>query len=271
MEQKNHEQLNDTEVIERGLKHKDEAELWSDLIEGSAEWTDEQQAQLWLAYDLARTAHADDRHKDTPYVYHLLRVANRTRYYLNSDDPNVIMATLLHDVVEDHPIGVGSRNYEPGAIPERLISSSEVKRLAPHDRQGMALRQIENLFSVEVAQIVAAVTNVPAEEAPKNYEEKLRAYAHKVQLAIQLPQAWFVKFSDWCDNGVGINYGAEGRSAERNLHFQRKYGMVLPILEQRFLNEDIQILLDPAAKAYVRGQFQRGRERLIVPEDRTAA
>lgn len=265
MEQQGYEhQINRSEVVERGLKHKSEVELWDDLIDGSAQWPEQQQAQLWLAYDLARIAHIDDRHKDVPYVNHLLRVANRVRFYLETDNPNIVIAALLHDVVEDHPIGVGSGNYTPDAIPERLSSSTDVKEMTPRAQQYTALRKIELFFSAEVSEIVSAVTNVPAVEAPSNYEEKLSAYAEKVRTSIQLTEAWFVKFSDWCDNGVGINYGAESRSAERDAHFRRKYGMVLPILEQRFYEEDIQMMLSEPAKAYVRHQFQLGRERLTL-------
>lgn len=248
------------EVRERGLKYKTETELWSDLVEGSMAWPDEQQAQLWSAYELARKAHADDYHKDSPYIYHLLRTANRVMYYLEIDDPEVVIAALLHDVVEDHAEKVASGKYDT----EQLPASSPIESMNQSERQSAALDQITVLFSAGKASIVAGVTNVPSEEKPHDYEAKLRGYVDKITHAIKDPKVWIVKFSDWCDNGVGIIYGAENRSAERNLHFQRKYGMVLPVLERRFEEPDIQAMLSDSAKAYVLEQIRLGRERLIL-------
>jgi hypothetical protein len=71
-----------------------------------------------------------------------------------------------------------------------------------------------------------------------------------------------IKFVDWEDNGLGIVYSDETESAEKMQHFSRKYGMVQPILEARFYQDDIQALLDPTAKAYVKHQFALGKERL---------
>jgi hypothetical protein len=76
-------------------------------------------------------------------------------------------------------------------------------------------------------------------------------------------EVWADKFVDWVDNGVGINHGDQA-DPFRLRHFGRKYGLALPVYEDRFNQPDIQALLDDDAKTYVRECFRLGRERLIV-------
>ncbi len=213
------------------LKGKSQDELARQLIE-SPLWTSDAKGLVSSAYDLALKLHKEDLHKGKPYINHLLRVANRIFSYLHIHDAEVIAAALLHDSVEDHP-----KEINPDAISTK--------------------------FSPEVSKLVATVTNAPSEGKKLSYEEKLVKYASKVEQATSTTDGWIIKFSDWCDNGLGIIHGEEERSLERVEHFQRKYGnSVLNTFERRFLEEDIQARLDPLAKNYVKQQLALGHERL---------
>lgn len=245
------EELELTDPIENlRLKDKTEEELASSLIESYA-WKDEDRHLISSAYELARNLHQHDQYKDQSYVYHLLRVANRINGYLHIDDAEVIAAALLHDSVEDHAAEI----------------SPESSQRDPGLRQQAALEQISGLFSPRTAELVAAVTNDPSQGAELSYEEKLAKYTAKVQKATSTPEGWLIKFSDWCDNGLGIVHGTETLSSSEIAHFQRKYGGdVLATFERRFREPDVQATLDWAAKGYVEHQLTLGHERLLDNE-----
>src|SRR5580658_10914050 len=63
---------------------------------------EQDQRRLNQALDLAARLHAGDRREREPYVNHLLRVAIRIMSHYGVRDPDVIVAALLHDAVEDH-------------------------------------------------------------------------------------------------------------------------------------------------------------------------
>jgi len=238
---------------EYSIKTQELSALKNALYEVASHWDEFHRQQLNRAIVLAETLHADDRHKDMPYIYHVSRAAVRVAWYLEVDDPDVIIATLLHDSVEDHAA-------------ELVGHGQGVEDCTPQELQVAGLQVLEVMFSRRSAIIIAAVTNPPSEQQPDSYEDKLRAYAEKVRAAVVTSEGWLVKFADWCDNGLGIIHDIEGQGG-KHAHFKRKYGMVLPILEARFYEDDIQSMLSEPAKAYVRRQFERGRQRLFVPGD----
>jgi (p)ppGpp synthase/HD superfamily hydrolase len=242
------------------LKNEDTEGLYELLENATADWNPEYQEQLIFAFDIAIRAHANDRHKDRPYVDHVLRVAARILCHMRINDPELIIAAILHDIVEDHPDEIVNATL---FSLEGISSSDEVgDTVSEIDKQKFALHCLEKSFTPRVAKIVALVTNLPHEDKPKDYEKKLQAYAQKIQTATMDRDAWVVKFSDWCDNGLSINYVVAEQSDKRE-HFKRKYGLVLPILITRFKKEDIQAILSPEAKEYVIGQFINGTKRLI--------
>jgi (p)ppGpp synthase/HD superfamily hydrolase len=235
-----------------GLKRMTEQELMNRLHGGAQDWEPIQQERLVAAYELAARLHEDDRHKDVPYIYHLLRVANRLQGYLEVKDPTVIISALLHDSVEDHPA--------------KMIETlgENVQTSDPVELQAAALACIETAFSPDVAALVARVTNPPTPDQPRTYDKGLHAYAEKVESAIETVEGFLLKFSDWCDNGVGVKHDIVGQGVKHD-HFRTKYGLVLPLFETRAAQPDIQAFLTPAAKQYVSRQLELGRQRLRVP------
>jgi (p)ppGpp synthase/HD superfamily hydrolase len=166
---------------------------------------------------------------------------------LHINDAEVVAAALLHDSVEDHAA-------------EICPDSAEQNRFI---EQKNALDIISQQFSPRVAMDVAAVTNEP-KDSKITYDNKLIKYLAKVQQATSTVDGWLIKFSDWCDNAVGIVHnGKEELSPDKIKHFQRKYGEVIDIFEKRFHDSDIQEVLDYQAKAYVEHQLNLGRSRLL--------
>lgn len=242
---------------EFNIKSQELSVLKERLLEVAGEWPEEDARRMQDALRLAEVLHADDRHKDLPYVYHVVRVAVRIALYLEVKDPDILCAALLHDSVEDHPEEIIKLN--------RVFTAEEAAAMSQRERQLEALVVLNERFNPRVAGTVAAVTNQPEADRPNSYEAKIDTYAAKVGSAVTTSEGWLVKFGDWCDNGVGVIHDVEGQG-DKHCHFQRKYGRVLPILEARFYEEDIQQLVSVRAKAYVQRQFARGRERLTVAE-----
>ncbi len=246
---------------EHRIKDKNEEQLLTGLLELGTEngWTDREKAWVESAYALTKVIHREDTHRGLPYTYHLLRNANRVAQYLHITDPEVITAIILHDGVEDHPkdlvkvtfLGTGDQILVPMDLPDDPMRDRE-----------LALEHISVLFSPRIAHMVDLVSNYPEQGETPSYEEFMAKYAAKVEIAVEEVDGWLVKFPDWVDNGLGIVHSGEEQDPEKRLHFSRKYGMVHAILENRFAQDDIQELLDPIAKEYVRHQFKLGLRRL---------
>ena len=74
------------------------------------------------AATLARLAHAGQRYNDTPYTAHLETVAAVLREH-GVDDPELIAAAWLHDVVEDTPVDASAITEEFGARVGAIVSA----------------------------------------------------------------------------------------------------------------------------------------------------
>ncbi len=239
------------------LKDKSEEELFAYLLQSGEMWTEQQRASIEAVYNLASIVHKDDTYKDKPYIYHLLRVANRLTGYLHIKDPEMVIAALLHDSVEDHVLQIIKFTAGSTQIVESLISDD------PHERQRLALTHLGELFSPRVAEIVASVTNAPSPtDSGETYDEWLARYQRKVEQAASTPEGCLIKFSDWCDNGLGLVHSEEPEGSPKLAGYKRKYVLALPVFEHRFQDTDVLDMLDAQARAYVANQLILGRERL---------
>src|SRR5258706_14900256 len=87
--------------------------------------------QLEDALALASQLHRDDRRTREPYLNHLLRTAIRIISYYEVDDVDVLVATLLHDAVEDHPEELaGTNTGDPVAAALGVLATRFNQRVA---------------------------------------------------------------------------------------------------------------------------------------------
>jgi hypothetical protein len=239
------------------LQDLSEEELFQRILASGASWTDEQRGMLTSAYQQTQDYFSEDLHNDKPYVYHLLRNAARAVAYLHIDDPEILTAIILHDSVEDHP----------GKI---LAAAGHV--VIPDDetvQQALALACLSERYSPRVARIVDGLTNPPRDESITwTSEERVQHYADHVEEAVNDPAdgvaIWIGKITDWVDNGLATD--RINVTPEQIEKLRAKYSAILPILEARYLQPDIQALLDPQARANVEHMFVLGRERLFSDE-----
>lgn len=189
------------------------------------------------AADWASRLHAGQRRTREPYVNHPLRVTLRMLVHYRVTDPDVLVAGLLHDVVEDQPWTVtGTERAGPPPVEE-------------------ALAVIARRHDPRVAALVAAVTTPPRPAGA----DRIRHYLdHLTESLAGDPWARVIKLSDFTDNGVGIIHSS-GPIVARSA---RKYDPAVPILRTHLDRPDTPLAAD--VKDHIRGQLDLGRRRFAA-------
>lgn len=184
---------------------------------------------LESARDLALNLHGSDRRGREPYNNHILRGAIRimapTHYGV--DDPDIIIASLLHDSVEDHP----GKLYQIGQQSEADIAKG-------------ALLTISNLYGNNVAKIVEAVSNP---EFDKQGDWKHEYCEHVESSMMAEPKARPVKVSDFTDNGVGIVYSSPNlltHFASKYLPLVNVFRKIIPLADTPLSDKTKDLILD---------------------------
>lgn len=199
---------------------------------------EETQEQLDKALSLVSELHLEDTRSTEPYINHLLRVCMRTKIYYEITDPDILVATLLHDAVEDHAKDI---------IGGDLGSDEE--------NQKAALEVVSALFNPRVTEIISGVTN------PEFSEERDVMEAQYLEHLEDLmengdPGSVIVKLSDFTDNATGIHY-SRGPKLKK---WAKKYLPIVPILQHALLREDLP--LSDEVKEHIHRQLDLTTERL---------
>jgi (p)ppGpp synthase/HD superfamily hydrolase len=162
--------------------------------------------RIMQAADAAARWHVDQRRKGQaaePYINHLLEVACLVTTATDGREPDVVIAALLHDAVED---------------------------------QGIAIEQIAGAYGRKVADIVAEVTDDKSLPKAERKRLQVETAAHKSR------EARLIKLADKTSNLRAIaNSPPPDWSLERRLDYIRWAGEVVvqirgtsPWLEQQF-------------------------------------
>lgn len=190
------------------------------------------EAAVW-----ARRLHGGQRRTREPYVNHVLRVTLRVLCHYRVTDPQVLIAALLHDTVEDQPWAV------TGAPPD-----------GPPPRRA-ALQVIDDRYGVRVARLVAALTN----PEPVAGDDRITRYRHHLSGTVAAePWARVIKLSDFTDNGVGIIHTV-GAKTER---VARKYAPAVAVLRELLHRADTP--LDATVKAHIDRQLDLADHRIAA-------
>jgi (p)ppGpp synthase/HD superfamily hydrolase len=186
-------------------------------------------AVLLDAMELAAQLHSDDRRTREPYLNHPLRTTIRIICYYQVDDVDVLVASLLHDTVEDHP-----------------------EDLAPSGLVPDALAALAARYGARVAELVAAVTN-PAREPGRDRHEQYRE--HVAESLEANPWARVIKASDFTDNGVGVLYSTPAKQHSA----ATKYAPLVPVFRDLIARADTPLTDD--VKAHILEQLDAAEER----------
>ena len=195
------------------------------------------------ALELAARLHRDDRRSREPYVNHLLRVAIRLMHHYQVREPDVIVAGLLHDAVEDHPAELAGEAYTGG------------------DPTRAALAVLADRFGTRVARLVAAVTNPPWDPDRDRNEQYREHLAHSLDGE---PWARVIKVSDFTDNGVGVIHSV-GPKVEA---LARKYRPLVPLFRDLITRADTP--LSAPVRQHILDQLDLAEERFSAILDQPA-
>lgn len=200
-----------------------------------AAFPEESQARLEEALALASELHADDRRTREPYLNHLLRTTVRIMSYYEVDDVDVLVATLLHDAVEDHP--------------EELAGDN------PGDPVVAALDVLAERFNSRVADLVNAVTNPPRDPTRDRFEQYRE---HVIEALDANPWARVIKVSDFTDNGVGLIHSLP----HKHFPMATKYAPLVAVFRELISRPDTP--LADHVKAHILRQLDAAEERFAA-------
>lgn len=138
---------------------------------------------------LGLTLHADDKRTNGHYTDHLMRVTTHLLETLNITDPNIIAASPLHDVFEDHP-----RDLVYALTGEKISDPQKARKIG-HE-------VLARLTNIDVVEIVESVTNPIVMPG----QDKFEVYTNHVdELVENYPKGRALKLADFIDNACGNN------------------------------------------------------------------
>ena len=155
-------------------------------------------SEVQWAFNFSMAMHEGEERKDGPYQNHILRAALWAVREFNVANPEVAKATLLHDVVENHP--------------KRIISelgSGKILQGGTDREQALeTLRRSERLTQQDTLQAIGCLTCPSFEELTSI--GKRQAYARRlIDVTLKQPIATVAKLADRLDNFNGNAYNPD--------------------------------------------------------------
>lgn len=212
------------------------------------DWPDRARYLVDLAESMALEIHSEDKRGKHPYSTHPLRTTIRiaSEDHFGIRDPSLLIASLLHDTVEDH-----ADSYRAIVPPP----SNNIDDKDNIDDKEHALYVIQELFGEPVARIVRAVTGpewpegIPREEKNALYQSHIRDVLHSDK------ESGIIKLSDFIDNFSGQAYNEDPDLAKR---LTQKYLPLVPDFKE-FVEDSTIIPGD--RKDYILKQLDRAKNR----------
>ena len=228
------------------------------------DWDSETKLRVHAALDLARKAHEGQERGPYPYSTHFLRVATRIlsgNHFAIRDQPNLIIAALLHDTVEDRPSELiqsllsDSREGYESTTAELKQQRTTIDTLGREDPFGaalklqlqeQALRSINECFGDEPTSLVASVTNPPSDYLLTKLKRNELYRKHVEILLRDNPFAGIIKISDFIDNAAGLSYNS--KEPEKAKLLAGKYFDLVPIFitfvnDSEYFTDDVKTML----------------------------
>lgn len=186
--------------------------IWNELTKREAELAIEKATQ-WHQGQTRFTKPGDPLE---PYINHPLRNTIRA-FSWGVFDAEVLVATLLHDVVEDCAVEMVGRDVRD----EEMLREK-------------ALNILSDMFSPRGSHLVSAVTNPLSLMEAQSAEERRQEYVKHVASVLGDVDVFFVKFADFVDNAGSLadSFDTDKPGKFRNLY--RKYSGALGVFEDSF-------------------------------------
>jgi len=238
------------------LKDMDSAGLVLTLEEATKAMPEQAQRQIHTATEDATWLHREQLRANragmprTPYIEHPLRNTIRlTRWGVT--DPDVLTASLLHDVAED----------ADRQIVESRLGAEATSALGPQEVRAGAVDWIADKYGDRVAGLVESVSN-PIADGERSRDEQVRDYRQHVSEAIASdPGVLLVKWSDYTDNAASLHHNElNDKTAQR----AEKYAQMVPVWREQLAENaaGIDQLTAPGRAAEFSEQLERVSDRL---------
>lgn len=180
---------------------------------------------------MATNLHKDDtrssrgRYDKTAYIEHPLRNALRATRY-GCKDEAIIIGSLFHDVVEDHPF-------------ELAEQYGGTETLNEQEARNYSYDYIKKTYGNRVAVMVEGMSN-PIIDLYTPAIIKNKIYAEHVETAIENPDVCVGKVCDFVDNAVGLFHNAKGTMDKTGIRKRAtKYLPVCDIIEAQLNKQKI--------------------------------
>ncbi len=172
------------------------------------------------ALDLMLSLHCEqeDRIDGKPYIIHPLEVADDLINKYNVNDPDLIIAALLHDSVED-------QIYK---LLDIESSNNELKITNKEELRNNAFSVIGSIYGKKVENIIKELTNPDFNQIIKELKlkgiqkNKTDLYEEHIKEVIKTPNTFVVKLSDFMRNAGNIP-----KEGQKRDYFIKKYGPVI--------------------------------------------
>jgi guanosine-3',5'-bis(diphosphate) 3'-pyrophosphohydrolase len=175
---------------------------WADAEPGlSQRLPAEVVARLARAVEFARLHHGDQRRKTgVPYLEHLLEALQVLVEGAGIASPDVLVAAVLHDVVEDTPVTLDEVSAQFGPRVAELVGWVTIPALGPGETKSAYLRRLRDappdavlVKLADRASNVQTLRNLPLDQQRSYYEQTV---SYIVPLAAGQP--WFAAwYADW--------------------------------------------------------------------------
>ncbi|MFZ1812414.1 MAG: hypothetical protein WAU02_02715 [Candidatus Saccharimonadales bacterium] len=230
----------------------------------STDWAEEDKSLVQHALADAARIHAGDKQGTRPVIVHPLRNAIRILsrdHFAVRDRPDLVIAALLHDTVEDRPLRWLSD--EASDVYDQDLSGLTHDQLC--DIQNAAYAAISQRYSPRIASLVKYLTRSPYPDAILQgnphilvdktlrkakwefYSNDIRSLFHEFDAG----GAKIVKLSDYIDNFAGaIRYHEK---PERRVNYARKYIDLAPTVKNFVVSS--RILTDEKVKERILRQI----------------
>lgn len=177
---------------------------------------------ILLASDLHKTDTRANRasHDRTPYIEHPLRNTVRILRY-GCEEEHIIIGSLLHDTVEDHPFEI-AREY------------AKKEPATEEEAREIAYAYIEKRFNKKTADMVRGMSNPISENKHAPAAQKNIEYRDHVAEAIEDMSVLIGKTSDFTDNALSLHHTEKGMTRVSLYKKSTKYLLVVEVLEARW-------------------------------------
>jgi (p)ppGpp synthase/HD superfamily hydrolase len=200
----------------------------------------EEKETVFRALDLALDVHLDqaDRSDGEPFARHPIEVAQKTLDILDEPNADLVVASLLHDSVEDRADVLFAKRVNR-KYPDKdfmFTADDELKERHQEIFKRFSFRELRDMFGKDVEYYVYNLTNHDfdtfIEDAKPNssqeYKEALKnvLYQDHVKEIIQDPNLCILKYADF---SVNVNLNSLDKNSSKYKKLRRKYKSVIPI------------------------------------------